>query len=86
MATEQQTSMKTPHKKSLQYSTCPVTGMKFIQVPGGVFQMGNVFASENHEDDYFIDDPVHSEEVDDFYMAKYQVTQAEWLKIMDNQG
>ncbi len=47
--------------------------------------MGNVFASENPKDDYFyFDDPVHSEEVEDFYMAKYQVTQAVWLKIMGN--
>ena len=81
MSTEQSTSKKT----ALQQSTCPVTGMKFIHVPGGVFQMGNVFASANPKDDYFyFDDPVHSEEVGDFYMAKYQITQAEWLKIMGN--
>jgi len=85
MSTETHIIRKSPRNKAPQQSTCPVTGMKFIQVPGGVFQMGNVFASENPEDDYFfIDDPVHSVEVDDFYMAKYQVTQAEWLKIMGN--
>ncbi len=84
MAIEQQTSKKTAREKAIQQSTCPIPGLKFIQVPGGVFQMGNVFASENPEDDYFFDDPVHSEEVGDFYMAKYQVTQAVWLKIMGN--
>ncbi len=84
MFTEPHISKKTPLRKAPQQSTCPVTGMKFIQVPGGIFQMGNVFATESPIDDYYLGNPVHSVEVDEFYMAKYPVMQAEWVKIMGN--
>lgn len=69
------------HKKVV----CPVTGMEFVFVKGGVFRMGNVLAKESpHDDVYFDNLPVHEVEVADFYLGKYPVTQAEWVKIMGN--
>ena len=59
--------------------TCPVTGMEFVQVDGGVFQMGDVFGEGSYDES-----PVHEVELDDFYIGKYQVTQAEWVKIMEH--
>jgi len=57
--------------------TCPETGMEFVLVKGGVFQMGDVF--DEGDDD---EKPTHHVELDDFYMGKYQVTEAEWDIIM----
>ncbi len=54
--------------------TDPVTGMEFVYIPGGEFMMG----SEKYEDTK----PVHKVKVDGFYMGKYEVTQAEWQKVM----
>lgn len=53
------------------------TGMEFVLVKGGCFQMGDAFnLGEQNEK------PVHEVCVDDFYLGKYEVTQGEWLKIM----
>ena len=53
----------------------PVTGMEFVWVPQGCFQMG----STNGDSD---EKPVHEVCVDGFWMGKYEVTQGEWQKIM----
>ncbi len=57
--------------------TDPITGMKFVFIKGGCYQMGNTFG-------YVYDDekPVHKVCVDDFYMGKYEVTQGQWQTIM----
>jgi formylglycine-generating enzyme required for sulfatase activity len=52
--------------------------MEFVLVQGGVFQMGDIF----NDDEYDNEKPVHEVELDDFYIGKYPVTQAEWLKIL----
>ncbi|KXB09157.1 hypothetical protein AKJ60_00835 [candidate division MSBL1 archaeon SCGC-AAA385M11] len=57
--------------------TEPVTGMEFVWVPGGCYQMG----SENGDDD---EEPVHEVCVDGFWMGKYEVIQGEWEEIMGN--
>jgi formylglycine-generating enzyme required for sulfatase activity len=57
--------------------TEPVTGMQFIWVAGGCFQMG----SNEGDDD---EKPIHKVVVDGFWMGKYEVTQGQWLKIMGN--
>ena len=51
--------------------TEPKTGMEFIWVEGGRFQMG-----EGSE--------AHWVKVDGFYMAKYPITQGQWQKLMGN--
>ncbi len=59
--------------------TDPVTGMVFIWVEGGYFQMGS--------DDLDADAdelPVHTVYVDGFWLGKYEVTQKEWVSIMDD--
>jgi formylglycine-generating enzyme required for sulfatase activity len=52
-----------------------VAGMVFVK--GGCFQMG----SDNGESD---EKPTHRVCVDDFYLGKYEVTQAEWQAVMVN--
>ncbi len=58
--------------------TDPVTGTEFVLVKGGCFQMGDTF---NEGDD---EKPVHKVCLNDFYLAKYEVTQGQWKKIMGN--
>ena len=48
-------------------------GMVFIK--GGCFIMGNDYAQEDEK-------PEHEVCVDDFYLGKYEVTQARWEKVM----
>ncbi len=54
----------------------PVTGMIFVKVPGGCFQMG----SKREDGD---EEPVHKVCVDDFLLGQYEVTQGEWQGVMD---
>ncbi len=57
---------------------CPYTGMEFSFVKGKFFQMGNIFGNGKKDEL-----PVHEVKVSDFYIARYLVTQQEWLSIMD---
>ncbi|MAT55238.1 MAG: hypothetical protein CMN32_12215 [Saprospirales bacterium] len=50
---------------------CPE--MVFVQ--GGTFQMGSTDGDSDEE-------PVHTVRVDDFYIGKYEVTQAQWWAVM----
>ncbi|GAB0057923.1 Hercynine oxygenase [Candidatus Magnetaquicoccaceae bacterium FCR-1] len=56
---------------------CPVTGMVFVWVPGGVFQMGDLFGEGSSDEK-----PVHEVSLDGFWIGKYPVTQGEWVKVM----
>jgi len=57
----------------------PLTGMEFIWIEGGCFAMG---CSSNWSTDCDEDEkPSHTVCVDNFYMAKYEVTQAQWRKV-----
>lgn len=56
---------------------CPLTGMEFVFIKGGVYYMGDIF---NEGDDN--EKPVHKVQLDDFYLGKYPVTQAEWKIVM----
>jgi formylglycine-generating enzyme required for sulfatase activity len=62
---------------SMQAFTDEVTGMEFIFVKGGCFQMGDTFG-----DGYNSEYPVHEVCLDDFYIGKYEVTQGQWKKVM----
>lgn len=56
--------------------TDPTTGMEFIYIKGGCYQMGDTFG-----DGYSNEKPVHEVCVDDFYLGKYEVTQGEYKLI-----
>lgn len=71
----------------------PVTGMKFVKIEGGCFQMGQNpteqrylkrdSANENFEK-YFADElPQHKVCVEEFWMGSHEVTQGEWQKVME---
>ncbi|ETR67126.1 MAG: hypothetical protein OMM_05309 [Candidatus Magnetoglobus multicellularis str. Araruama] len=57
----------------------PITGMEFIPIPGGCFEMG--CGSWSHDGD-LDKKPVHRVCVSSFYMARYEVTQNQWQTIM----
>lgn len=57
----------------------PVTGVEFVQVEGGCFQMGDTFG-----DGYEWEKPVHEVCVNDFRIGKYEVTQGLWKRVMGN--
>lgn len=59
--------------------TDPTTGMEFLPVPAGCFQMGDIFG-----DGAANEKPVHEVCVKGFSIGKYEVTQGQWKKIMGN--
>jgi formylglycine-generating enzyme required for sulfatase activity len=54
-----------------------VTGMEFVFVKGGCFEMGDTFG-----DGISNEKPVHEVCVNNFWMGKYEVTQGQWERIM----
>ena len=58
-------------------ATCAeeTTGMEFVFVPGGCFQMGSNDGCSDEK-------PVHKVCLDGFWMGKYEVTQAQWETVM----
>ena len=72
-------SIKVKQKKSATTKNTwidPVTKMNFIWVEGGRFQMGKKNAAIRDEQS------VDRVKLDGFWMAKYEVTQAQWKQIM----
>ena len=61
--------------------TEPTTGMEFVYVPGGEFWMGCGERETECSDD---EKPRHQARVSGFWMGKYEVTQAQWEKVMGN--
>jgi len=57
--------------------TDAITGMEFVPVPGGCFQMGDTFG-DGKSDEL----PVHEVCLDGFAIGKYEVTQGQWRKVM----
>jgi formylglycine-generating enzyme required for sulfatase activity len=55
----------------------PLTGMEFVFVPGGVFQMGDLFG-----DGWENELPLREVQVADFRIARCPVTQGQWKKLM----
>ena len=53
-----------------------MTGMEFVYVPEGCYQMGDIF-NEGEDNEK----PVHKVCVNGFYMGKYEVTQGEYQQI-----
>ena len=54
-----------------------VTGMEFVWVKGGCFQMGCDSGKEYEKS-------IHEVCLDGFWMGKYEVTQGQWKKIMEH--
>ncbi|PIE69308.1 MAG: hypothetical protein CSA21_02535 [Deltaproteobacteria bacterium] len=63
-----------PASASSSTFTDPVTGMEFVLVKGDCYSMGST-SSEADDDER----PVHDVCVDDFYMGKYEVTNAQCI-------
>jgi len=57
----------------------PVTGMEFVWVPGGCYEMGCGSWTSDCDND---EKPAHEVCLDGFWMGKYEVTQGQWKKIM----
>jgi len=76
-------SMDIPISKKLHKTgeiwTEPYTSMEFIWVPGGTFEMGDV-CGDGREDEK----PVHTVDLDGFWLGKFPVTQSHWEKVMDS--
>lgn len=53
--------------------------LELVSVPGGTFQMGR-YAGEQDSDSN--EDPQHAVMVPEFWMGKYEITQAQWLAVM----
>ena len=64
-------------------ATCkePTTGMEFVYVPGGKFEMGCGKKEQGCSND---EKPRHKVKVNGFWIGKYEVTQAQWVAIMGN--
>lgn len=61
--------------------TEPTTGMEFVWVEGGCYNMGCGDWTDNCDSD---EKPVHEVCVDGFWVGKYEVTQGQWKQIMGN--
>ena len=59
--------------------TDPVTGMEFVWVEGGCYEMGCGGGTDGCNDNEF---PVHEVCVNGFWIGKYEVTQGQWQQIM----
>jgi len=65
--------------------------IEMVFVKGGTFKMGdpnkrkceNGSDDEDDDDDKDCTDPAHNVTVGDFYIGKYEVTQKQWLQLMD---
>lgn len=57
--------------------TDPVTGMEFLWVSQGCFQMGDTFGTRDSDEK-----PVHEVCVDGFWLGRTPVTQAQWKAVM----
>lgn len=60
----------------------PYTGIEFLLVKGGTFDMGDIF---DDGDGWDVEEkPVHQVTLSDYYIAKCEVTQTQWEKVMGN--
>ncbi len=58
----------------------PVTGMEFVWVSGGTYEMGCGFWTS---DCGVFETPLHDVELRGFWLGNYDVTQGQWQKIME---
>ena len=62
-----------------------------VYVQGGTFEMGCTYNQEHQDQDrllgegcYYDEKPAHQVTLSDYYIGKYEVTQAQWIEIMGN--
>ncbi len=55
------------------------SGIVFVKLPGGTFRMGSPASEPEHGDD---EGPRHEVILSPFLVAKYEVTQAQWKRVM----
>lgn len=72
---KQQKGPATLQAAAAKANTDPYTGMQFVSVKGGCYQMGNSSGHENEK-------PAHDVCVNDFSIGTFEVTQAQWEKVM----
>ena len=73
-----QTPQSTPSANTPTYKK--IGNIDMVYVAGGTFTMGAT--AEQGSDAYSDEKPTHSVTVSDFYIGKYEVTQAQWKAIM----
>jgi formylglycine-generating enzyme required for sulfatase activity len=56
------------------------TDMEFVWIPGGEFEMGNLFAGG-----FGNEKPVHEVALSGFWMGRYPVLQEEWIRLMESE-
>jgi formylglycine-generating enzyme required for sulfatase activity len=59
----------------------PTTGMEFVFIKGGCYQMGHTFGDGSSDEK-----PVHEVCVDDFYLGKYEVTVGQFRAFVNATG
>ena len=59
--------------------THDASGIRFVRLPGGSFDMGSPVGEEGRSTD---EGPVHTVSLSPFLIAKYEVTQAEYASVM----
>ena len=64
--------------RSGQKWTDPTTGMKFVKVPEGCFQMGSPSTEKKRSSN----ETQHKVCLDEFWLGKYEVTQGQWEAVM----
>jgi formylglycine-generating enzyme required for sulfatase activity len=70
-----------PLAAPLETWTEPLTGMEFLWVPGGCYQMGCGPWIENCDND---EKPVHEVCLDGFWIGKYEVTNAHYVLFLND--
>jgi formylglycine-generating enzyme required for sulfatase activity len=55
------------------------SAIEFVFVPQGSFLMGSPETEEGRDTD---EGPVHIVHIDSFFISKYEITQAQWVKVM----
>lgn len=55
-----------------------IEGMEFVFIPGGEFQMGDLWGDGESDER-----PVHTVRVGDFWMSKYEVTNAQYVPFLN---
>ncbi len=63
--------------------TDPMTGMEFVWIPGGSFDMGSPDGEEGREEN---EGPVHRVEVDGFWIGKTEVTVEQFRQFVEKTG
>ncbi|WP_143814836.1 formylglycine-generating enzyme family protein [Magnetofaba australis] len=62
-----------PQQRNLWHD--PLIAMGYVKIPGGCYPMGDINGQANEL-------PVHEVCVDDFWMARHEVTRKQWTRVM----